>query len=96
MVDEAPLVGGLVVGRHFRDQTAGGHGVFVAHEVADEVAVALLAADEELFLALELADLLGDVFEASEHVVALHVEVGGDLVDQVGGDDGFHHEKIVV
>ena len=45
-------------GGHFGQQGAGRNGVLVAHEVANHVAVAFLAAPDVVFLAFQLADRL--------------------------------------
>ena len=90
------MVDGFVIGGHFGNHAAGGNGVLVAHKIADKVSITFLTADHELFLTFVFADFLGDVLETGQHIETFHVVVGGNLVDEVGGDDGFHHEEIVL
>ena len=80
-------------GGEFRNHAAGADGVLVAYEVADEVAVALLAAHDEGVPHL-LLDFFGNVFEARQHVEAFDVEGLGDGPDQFGGDDGLDGELL--
>ena len=64
---------------YFGNHRAGGHGVLVAHEVADHVAVALLAAGDELFNTFEFFDFGSDEFEAGKHVVDFNSCTNGDI-----------------
>ena len=68
---------------------AGGHSVLVAHKVANHVAIALFAAADEDFLALELANLVADELEARQHIIDLHAHALGNVGGQLAGDDGL-------
>ena len=83
------LLGGP--GRYLGNHRAGADGILVAHEVANHVAVALLAAGNESLHALQLADFAADELEARQHVVDLHPGAQGDVFGQLAGDDGLHH-----
>ncbi len=84
-----------VMGGHFGNEAAGGDSVLVAHKITNQVSVALLASHNEVFLALVGANHLGDVFETSKHIKALHIEIECHATNQVGGDDGFHRKRIL-
>ena len=71
---------------HERDS---GYGVFVACEVFGQEAVALFAAADIPGLTFELADDGCNPLEAGVAVIHLHVVVGSDGSDGLGGDDGL-------
>ncbi len=60
----------LVAGGHLGDEQGGADGVFVLRIGADEAAVALLVAEEEVVLRvlLVLCDLIADVLEARQRL----------------------------
>ena len=74
-------------GHHFGHQQAGDDAVFLGHMAADGEASRLLAADCDLVLVDELANVL----EADRSLVERHLVEVGESVNQVGGGHTLGH-----
>ena len=72
------------------------HGVFVAHEVFGQEAVALLASAQIVGFAFEVADHGGDPLEAGVAVIHRAAVFVGDALDGLGGDDGLDDVALVI
>ena len=70
-------------------------GILVTHVIPGKVAERLFAAADVLGFALVLADDLGDILEAREAVVTLHLEMLGHGVGHLRGDDGLHDLSLI-
>lgn len=81
----------LPVERHLRHERAGQHRVLVAGEVARQVPIALLVAEEEaLALRRQVLGHVPDKLKAREHLLDLDAVAAGHALAQLPGDDGRH------
>ena len=79
----------LIEGGGLGDQHTGVHAVLVAHVASGQITAGLLKAEHECMLAgrLELLDLLGDEFEAGQHVHHGAAVIRADGARHFRGDD---------
>ena len=88
---------GCIVAEHLADHVSSIYTVFIAHIRAGQITVALLKTKYiavSLALLLQLADLLSNEFESSQHVNSTKTIMGCDLLSHIHGHDGLHHHRI--
>ena len=74
-----------------------GNSVLVTGIGADQAAVALFHAKDILSLSFSLClqDLAADPLESGQYFLCLYIPACCHCLDQVGGDDGLHNERVL-
>ena len=85
----------LIPGGRFGEHRCGGHGILVAHKVADEVAVGLFSAHNEGLLTFVASDQIRNPFEARQGVVGGNTVAASDAFQQGGCDHGTRHKGVI-
>ena len=87
-----------IIGGHFTNKHGGHHRILVPDIGARQIAVALLKPKDiplRMPRFFQQADLLADIFETGENLHHTAAVFLPDAGGQVGGDDGFHHHRLL-